>query len=361
MPGKQLGFRAFSRHRLAFLFFYSTSNFFRLLTWAYPDFVVVGMVAAVGMLLLARQWRRGGRLGGLLGSRARHRGWKLALRVLAGAALLAAALGPALGVSQQPVRTAGKDVWLLVDVSRSMDAPDVAPTRLLRAQAELQALAAQFPADRLGLVVFGAEAVVQCPLTYDQEAVQVFISTLRTGLLPAGPTTLRAPLELVLSRLAPTAQAASAMPALTSAVPRATALVVVSDGEDFGENLEPVLRALGRTGARVYAVGVGTTEGARIPKAGGVFLRDGRGQPVQTRLREAPLLQLAAQTGGQYVALTNQQNGFGPLLRALRTMPGAAEQVRTVAVADNRYRYPLAAALLLLALDVLLTLSLIRP
>jgi len=315
----------------------------------------------LALLLLVRQWRRGGRLGRALGSRARHRGWKLTLRGLVGTALLVAALGPALGVSQQPVRTVGKDVWLLVDVSRSMDAPDVAPTRLLRTQAELQALVTQFPADRLGLVVFGAEAVVQCPLTYDQEALQVFISTLRTSLLPPGPTTLRAPLELILGRLVPLGSATPTTPALAPAAPRATALVVVSDGEDFGENLEPVMRALSRTGARVYAVGVGTTRGAKIPKAGGVFLLDSLGQPVQTRLHEAPLLQLAAQTGGQYVALTDQQNGFRPLLQALRTMPGVAEQVRTVAVADNRYRYPLAAALLLLALDVVLTVTVIRP
>lgn len=315
----------------------------------------MGLAVGVGLLLLLGHWRRTGRLGRALGSRPGHRGWKLAVRMLAGAALLGAALGPSLGVSQQPVRTAGKDVWLLVDVSRSMDAPDVAPTRLLRAQAELQELVAQFPADRLGLVAFGTEAVVQCPLTYDQKAVQVFISTLRTSLLPAGPTTLRAPLELVLSRLAPAPGPTAA------AMPRATALVVVSDGEDFGENLEPVLRLLGRTGARVYTVGVGTTEGAKIPKAGGGFLQDGRGQPVQTRLREAPLVQLSAQTGGQYVELNNKQNGFGSLLQSLRTMQGAAEQVRTVAVADNRYRYPLAAALLLLALDVALTVTVIRP
>ena len=317
--------------------------------------MLAGLALVLALLLLVGLWRRRGRLGRALGSRARHRGWKLVLRGLAGLLLVAAALGPSLGVSQKAVRTAGKDVWLLVDVSRSMDAPDVAPSRLLRAQAELRELVAQFPADRLGLVIFGADAVVQCPLTYDQEAVQTFISTLRTSLLPAGPTALEAPLELVLRRLAPGTEPATAAP------PRATALVVVSDGEDFGENLEPTLRALARTGARVYTVGVGTAVGARIPKPGGGFVVDGKGQPAQTRLREAALLQLAAQTGGQYVELTNQRNGFGPLLRALRAMQGPAEQVRTVAVADNRYRYPLAAALLLLALDVALTVTVIRP
>ena len=329
-----------------------------MLNWAYPDFTAAALVLALALLLLGWHWRRGGRLARLLGSRARHRGWKTVLRVAAGALLLAAALGPSLGVSQSAVRTAGKDVWLLVDVSRSMDAPDVVPSRLLRTQAELRELVAQFPADRLGVVAFGAEAVVQCPLTYDQEAVFTFLGTLRTGLLPPGPTTLRAPLELVLARLS----AAPVRPAgATATPPRATALVVASDGEDFGENLEPTLRALARTGARVYSVGVGTAVGSRIPTAAGGFVLDGRGQPALTRLREAPLLQLAAQTGGQYFALNNQTNGFEPLLRALRAMQGPAEQVRTVAVADNRYRYPLAAALLLLALDVVLTITVIRP
>ena len=328
-----------------------------MLTWATPDFVAVGGALFLLLLVLAGHLRRVSRLGRALGTKARHRGWKFLLRGLAGAALLVAALGPALGVSQRPVRTAGKDVWLLVDVSRSMDAPDVAPTRLLRAQAELRALVARFPADRLGLIVFGAEAVVQCPLTYDQDAVQVFIGTLRTGLLPPGPTTLRAPLALVLNRLATPGGAGAPL----ATAPRATAVVVVSDGEDFGENLEPVLRELARTGARVYAVGVGTAAGARIPKPGGGVVRDGQGQPVQSRLREAPLLQLAAQTGGQYVELTNSQNGFGRLLASLRGLQGTAEQVRTVAVADNRYRYPLVAALLLLALDVLLTIPILRP
>ena len=330
-----------------------------MLNWAYPDFVAAATALLLALLLLGWHARRGGRLARLLGSRARHRGWKTVLRIVVSALLLTAALGPSLGVSQRAVRTAGKDVWLLVDVSRSMDAPDVAPSRLLRTQAELRALVAQFPADRLGVVAFGAEAVVQCPLTYDQAAVLTFLGTLRTGLLPPGPTTLRAPLELVLARLSAAPAPTPSRP--TALLPRATALVLVSDGEDFGENLEPTLRALARTGARVYPVGVGTAVGSRIPTADGGFILDGRGQPALSRLQEAPLLQLAAQTGGQYFALNNQTNGFEPLLRALQAMQGAAEQVRTVAVADNRYRYPLAAALLLLALDVVLTITIIRP
>ncbi|MDO7877685.1 VWA domain-containing protein [Hymenobacter sp. ASUV-10] len=324
-----------------------------MLNWAYPDFVAVGLFFFVSLLLMGFYWRRGWRIGRALGQRAGRLGWKTPLRLLAGAGLGLALLGPSWGVSQQPVRAVGKDVWLLVDVSRSMDATDVTPSRLLRAQAELQQLVAQFPADRLGLILFGGEAVVQCPLTHDQEALRVFLGTLRTSLLPPGATTLRTPLDMVLDKLTRSSPASNAA--------RTTAVVVVSDGEDFGENLEPTLHALARTGTRVYAVGVGTAAGARIPKPGGGLVRDQRNEPVTSRLQDATLLQLAAQTGGQYVELNDKQNGVSRLTAALRNLQGPTAQIRSVAVADNRYRWPLALALLLLALDAVVTIRVIRP
>ena len=327
-----------------------------MFTWAYPDFTLAAAGLALLGLLLVAYSQRTARLARRLHLGAGRLAWKLPLRLVAGALLLLAWLGPALGVRQQAVRSSGQDVWLLVDVSRSMNAADVAPTRLLRTQAMLGELAAAFPADRLGLIVFGSQAYVQCPLTYDQASLQLFINTLSTKLTPPGPTTLRAPLDLLLARLAP--------PVGTGTAPlRAVAAVLVSDGEDFGENLEPVLRTLGRTGARVYTVGVGTAAGSPVPAADAkTSLRDAQGRPVVSRLREAPLLQVAAQTGGQYVALNDRDNGLPTLLASLRSLPPAASATtaRLVAVADNRYRYPLGAALVLLLLDGLLTVRVLR-
>jgi Ca-activated chloride channel family protein len=331
-----------------------------MFTWAYPNFMLAAAGLALLLLLLVLYTQRTRRLGQRLGLGARRLAWKLPLRLAAGALLLMAWPGPALGVRQQAVRSSGQDVWLLVDVSRSMDAADVAPTRLLRTQAALQEVAAAFPADRLGLIVFGAQAYVQCPLTYDQASLQLFLTTLSTRLTSAGPTTLRAPLELLLARLSPP-PATSLGP--SAAPPRTVAAVLVSDGEDFGENLEPVLRALGRTGARVYTVGVGTAAGGPVPAPGGkTGLRDAKNRPVISRLREAPLLQVAAQTGGQYVALNDRESGLPSLLTSLRNLPPAtsAATTRTVAVADNRYRYPLGAALLLLLIDSLITVRVLR-
>jgi Ca-activated chloride channel family protein len=333
-----------------------------MLDWAYPNFAVAALGLALLTLLLGLQLWRTSRLGWLLGQSAKRLAWKLPLRLVAGALLLLAWLGPALGVRSQAVRTSGQDLWLLVDVSHSMNAADVTPTRLLRTQAALYELVAAFPADRVGLIVFGPEAIVQCPLTYDQPALQLFLNTLSTRLLPPGPTTLRAPLDLLLTRLG--SGQVSVAPVAGAAPPRATAAVVVSDGEDFGENLEPVLRELARTGARVYAVGVGTAAGAPVPAPGGkVGLRTAQGKPVISRLREAPLLQIAAQTGGQYVALNNRENGLPTLLANLRNLPPATstQTSRLVSVADNRYRYPLGVALVLLLIDSLITVRVLRP
>ncbi|QKG57026.1 VWA domain-containing protein [Hymenobacter sp. BRD128] len=329
-----------------------------MLTWAYPDFWAAAAGLALVLLLLVLYTGRTARLGRRLGLGVGRLAWKLPLRLVAGALLLIAWLGPALGVRQQAVRSSGQDVWLLVDVSRSMDAADVAPTRLLRTQAALNEVVAAFPADRLGLIVFGSQAYVQCPLTYDQASLQLFLNTLSTRLTAPGPTTLRAPLDLLLARLGSAAPASPTGPA----PPRTVAAVLASDGEDFGENLEPVLQTLGRTGARVYTVGVGTAAGGPVPAPGGrTGLRDAQGRPVVSRLREAPLLQIAARTGGQYVALNDRENGLASLLTSLRNLPPATvATARTVAVADNRYRYPLGIALALLLIDSLITVRVLR-
>ncbi|MCC2545194.1 VWA domain-containing protein [Hymenobacter sp. BT175] len=324
------------------------------MTWAYPiswlelTSLVLFVALYVGYGLRLR------RLAASLDQNPWRLGWKLLLRALGFGLLVISLLGPAYGVTQRPVRTAGKDVWLLVDLSRSMDAPDVAPTRLQKARAELATLITRFKADRIGLIVFAADAFVQCPLTYDQGALQMFLTTLQTSLVPAGPTDLTTALELALTRL-------SAIPRQAGAPPRATAFVLVSDGEDFGENLEPALRQVSRAGARVYTMGVGTPEGSRLPQPTGGFVRDSRGSEAITRLVPTTLRRLAEQTGGQYFELSDRRNEFPLLVNALNRVEGQAEQVRTVSVADNRYRYTLALALLLLLLDVLVTVKVIRP
>ncbi|WP_261990361.1 VWA domain-containing protein [Hymenobacter sp. BT188] len=325
------------------------------MNWAYPLSWLELACAGIFLILYVGYAIRTRRLAAPLGQRGWHLGWKLLLRTVYFGLFLLALLGPAYGVTQQPVRTAGKDVWLLVDLSRSMDATDVIPSRLQKAKAELTQLISRFQADRIGLLVFAADAYVQCPLTYDQSALRLFISTLQTSLVPVGSTDLVPPLELVLTRLEATKRP-------VGSAARSTAVVVISDGEDFGENLEPTLRLLARSGVRLFTVGVGTLEGARVPRfTNGGYVRDNKGREAVTRLMPTTLRRLAQQTGGQYFELNDRRNEFPLLVNALNRLEGQAEQVRTVAVADNRYRFPLLLALILLALDIVVTIRVIKP
>ncbi|GAA4388035.1 VWA domain-containing protein [Hymenobacter koreensis] len=325
-----------------------------MLTWLYAWTFWDAALAGVALMLYAGFALRTRRLARPLGQSGVRVAWKLLLRLTAFVLMMVALRGPAYGLMPQPVRTTGKDLWLLVDLSRSMDAPDVVPTRLMRVRAELAKLVERFPADRMGLIVFGAEAFVQCPLTYDQNALLAVLNTLETRLVPAGATDLAQPLQLALVRLAATPQPTS------EATQRATALVLVSDGEDFGEQLEAPVRELVRTGVRLYTVGVGTVAGSKVPRPGG-FLRDAQGRTVTTRLQAPALQRLADLTGGTYVEVSEQRNEFPVLLRTLARLEGQTQQVRTISVADNRYAYPLLGALLLLALDVLFAVKVVRP
>ncbi|KAA9339547.1 VWA domain-containing protein [Hymenobacter busanensis] len=325
-----------------------------MLTWLNQWTFWETMLLGIGAVLYIGYALRTRRLARPLGQSGGRIGWKFLLRAAALALLGVALLGPAYGVMPQPVRTTGKDLWLLVDLSRSMDAPDVAPTRLVRVRAELAKLVERFPADRMGLIVFSSEAYVHCPLTYDQNALLTLLGTLQTRLVPVGATDLAAPLQLALTRLATVAQPVS------GSSQRATALVVVSDGEDFGNQIEGPVREMVRRGVRLYAVGVGTAEGSKLPQASG-FVRDAQGRPAVTRLQAPVLRRLAELTGGVYIEVSEKRNEFPALVRALARLEGQTQQVRTVTVADNRYAYPLAAALLLLALDIIFTIKVVRP
>ena len=180
---------------------------------------------------------------------------KAVVRTLYMALLMLAFMGPSFGRIKQEVKALGKDIYIAVDVSESMNAIDVAPSRLDKVRFELKNLLNLLSGDRLGLIVFSDEAFLQCPLTYDQGAITLFVETLSSRIINGGGTDLSQPLQLALTRFAKSEAAESAK-----------AVVLISDGEDFGERYgSAALDDLERAGIKVYTVGVGTAEGSRYP------------------------------------------------------------------------------------------------
>ncbi|MFZ9505129.1 MAG: VWA domain-containing protein, partial [Cyclobacteriaceae bacterium] len=98
--------------------------------------------------------------------------------------LIVALLGPVFGSARREVKSIGKDILFCVDLSKSMDAFDVQPSRLEKAKFEMKRIVDAFNSDRVGLIIFSSEAFMQCPLTFDQNALHLLIETMNTSLVP---------------------------------------------------------------------------------------------------------------------------------------------------------------------------------
>ncbi|MFD2515095.1 VWA domain-containing protein [Pontibacter locisalis] len=278
--------------------------------------------------------------------------FKFLLRHLYLALIIIAILGPSFGAMKKEIKTIGKDLYIAVDLSKSMDATDVQPSRLEKAKHEIQRLISRFNSDRIGLMVFSSEAYIQSPLTYDQNALQLYTQTLNTNLLPYSGTDYAPVLQLTLNKF-------QENNTVSLEEQKAKVLVLISDGEDFGGKAEQLAEQLNQQNIRVYTLGIGTTEGGRIPSGRG-FKRDKQGKIVTTTLNAAPLVQLAELTGGRYFEVNDRISEVAKLINSINAIEGELRESKTVDVTANKYVYPLALALLLILLDVLITIKVIR-
>ena len=325
------------------------------MNWFYPPTLLDGLLAAALLLALAAGVARTGYVARGLGQPWRGIWWKLPLRLLVAGLLLVAAFGPSLGTTRKQVRSTGKDVWVVVDASRSMDAQDVRPSRLERVKAALPGLLATAGADRVALIAFAGDAELRCPLTFDQTALLLYVATLQTGQVAQGSTDLGAALDTV--RAAVRAEAAS-QPTSGGNSP---VVVLITDGEDFGDRAtdRALLAGLARDHVPVMVLGVGTPAGAPVPGARRPDDDDTPGPPI-SRLRPDVLRPIAEATGGRYFELSDYRDETRELATALAGLRGQVREVKLLRVAANKYQYPLILALALLMVDVLVTVRLFR-
>ncbi|RAU82619.1 VWA domain-containing protein [Pontibacter arcticus] len=277
---------------------------------------------------------------------------KFVLRHLYVALIIIAILGPSFGAMKKEIKTIGKDLYIAVDLSQSMNATDVQPSRLEKTKHELLRLIQRFNSDRIGLMIFSSEAFIHSPLTYDQSALQLFTRTLHTDLLPHHTTNFEAVLQLTLDKF-------QQNPALETEEQKARVLVLISDGENFGEDVAQLAEQLKEQNIRVFTLGVGTPEGGRIP-VGNRFKRDSEGKMVVTQLNATAMQELAELTDGEYFEVNNRVSEVNKLISAINNIEGELRESKTIDVTANKYIYPLALALLLIALDGLLAVKLIR-
>lgn len=269
---------------------------------------------------------------------------KLFLRTLFFALLITAILGPSFGGSKKEVKSVGKDIMICIDLSKSMDAFDIQPTRLEKVKNEMKKLVAAFSSDRIGLIIFGSEAFMQCPLTYDQNALNLFIETMNTGLVPVGGTDFGPALRMALDKLTNENGQQNES--------KSKVIILISDGEDFGQDTDDIVNEIENQDIKLFTLGVGTEKGGNI-YAGNGLKKDREGNTVVTKLNSRSLRSIADKTGGQYFEINENQNEVSRLINTIGRIEGELRDARMVDVTANKYFYFLAFATALLLLDIL--------
>ena len=265
--------------------------------------------------------------------------------ILAVFGLIAMALArPQMGFVQREVKQRGRDVIVAIDTSRSMLATDVAPSRLARAKLVAQDLLRLVRGDRVGLVAFAGSAFLQAPLTLDYNAVLTSLEELDTAVIPKGGSNIAEAIRI-------------AEQAFGKGEGQTRALVILTDGEELDADGVAAAKRAGELGVRVFTVGIGSAEGSLIPlrsdEGGTDFVRDTAGKPVQSKLDEKRLKEIAEAGGGFYVPLSAEaardifENGILKLDEAETGILSARQPI-------ERYQWPLGVAVGLLVLWLLL-------
>jgi Ca-activated chloride channel family protein len=223
-----------------------------------------------------------------------------------------------------------------------MNAYDVQPTRLEKLKFELKNLIDAFSSDRIGLIIFSSEAFVQCPLTYDQSALNLFIETLSSGLVPHTGTDFGPPLELALEKLSSESTSLREQ--------KSKIIVLISDGEDFGDKSQEIANDIRNAGIKLFTLGIGTSKGSRIPTRAG-YKTDRSGREVITRLNSKELKSLAITTEGKYFEINESKNDVSRLINTMNQIEGELRDTRIMDVSANKYYYFLGIALLLMMFD----------
>lgn len=271
------------------------------MTWAHPILLALAPIAFVASWCVARGRRRDDvarsahiqrrwtdRHGLSPRPPAGRFAWLRGALLGAGVALALLALArPRWGEMPEETVTRSRDVILALDLSRSMLATDVAPSRLERAKLLVTSLLDALHGERVGLIVFSGTAFVQSPLSSDYEVLRELLAALDPSYLPAGGTDYEAMLRAALQGFGPAGGGDRF-------------LVVLSDGEALDEHWQTVIPALRERGIRVIGLGVGTPEGALITDRDGTLVKDEHGAAVLSRLEPGTLRQLAEATGGAY-------------------------------------------------------------
>ncbi len=252
---------------------------------------------------------------------------KAALTILALVFIVFALLRPQWDFETRDFDSSGLDIMICLDISRSMDATDVTPTRLQRAKLQISALIDRLRGDRVGLISFAGVATMECPLTDDYESARLMLNGLSTSSAARPGTDIGAALALAEKGF----QGAGG----------SNVLLLITDGEDLEQSALEQAKRLSALGVKIYTMGVGKEEGSLVRNPS-------TGEQILTKLDAVRLREIAATGKGGYFSITPGQSELDSILQDIYNTEKGWDRSRNLTTLKDQYAIPAAAALLLL-------------
>lgn len=271
---------------------------------------------------------------------------KFTFMMLAFASLVFALSRPQLGSKLEEVKRQGVDVVIALDVSNSMNAEDIRPSRLEKSKRAIYKLIDQLQGDRIGLVVFAGQAYVQLPITTDYGAAKLFLSTVNTGMVPTQGTAIGAAIEKSVASIGDSAHHNSA-------------IIVITDGENHEDDAVNAAKEAAAKGIFVHTIGMGSPDGAPIPVTRGNtrtgYLQDQAGTTVITKLDDLVLQEIADAGKGKFVRASNSDDGIPVIMNEINAMEKKEFAAKLFTDYEDQFQYFLGLGLLFLLLDFLIS------
>lgn len=270
--------------------------------------------------------------------------WVKAVVLLAACALcVVALLRPQWGFKWEQVKRRGIDIFIALDVSKSMLAEDVKPNRLECSKLAILDMLKNLRGDRVGLIAFSGLAFIQCPLTADYNGFLLSLNDIGVSTIPKGGTSISSAIK-------------ESLAGFQGGAKKYRVLIIISDGEDHEGDAETQAKEAAKEGVRIYCVGIGNPEGELITitdeTGNKTFLKDKGGRLVKSRLNEALLQKVALATGGSYVRARAAEFGLDVLYNErISKMEKREIESKNRKRYYERFQIPLALALILLALE----------
>lgn len=248
---------------------------------------------------------------------------------------------PQIGSKLHETKHEGIDIVLAIDVSNSMLAEDIKPSRLMRTRLGIEKLIDRLQGDRLGIVVFAGQAFVQLPLTTDYAAAKLFTQSLTTTSINQQGTSIGAALDLSLA-------------SFDFETPTSKVIIVVTDGEDHEEDAIEMAKLAAEQGVKVYTIGMGSEQGAPIPIYSGSrqigYKKDQQGNTIITKLNQEMLVEIANVGNGTFFRANNGAIGLKEVIDEINSLEKTELDSKIYSDYEDRFQYFLSIGLLFLLL-----------